>query len=110
MKRIIYIVLMIFMMGGSLAAQFHAESFVPKEEVIIAYKNASRDVLVVKTTQQSMKIKSIAIFDILGTQVAQFSTNTNSMEIDLSRLRNGKYLMSYSLNDNTQKVKQIIKQ
>lgn len=112
MKKIIYIVLvsMFLFPASAFSAQFNSDALVPKDEVIIAYKNDSREVLVIKALHHQVKIKSISIFDILGTQVAHLSSNTSIMEVDLSRLRAGKYLISYTLSDNTHKVKQIIKQ
>lgn len=86
------------------------ENVFQRNEDIIAYPNPTKDILFLKTAQHNIRVKSIVFFDILGTQVAHFSANSNSVEIDISRLKQGKYLMKYVLSDNTQKVKQIIKQ
>ena len=78
--------------------------------VMIAYPNPARDFIIVKSKDASLKIKSITFYSILGMEVAQYAVNMNSGEIRLDRLRPGKYLMKYTLSDNTQKVTQIIKQ
>ncbi|UJF31129.1 T9SS type A sorting domain-containing protein [Kaistella sp. 97-N-M2] len=64
----------------------------------------------VKSKDASLKVKSVTFYSILGVQVAEYVVNMNSGEIRLDKLRPGKYLMKYTLSDNTQKVTQIIKQ
>ncbi|MGV8913960.1 MAG: T9SS type A sorting domain-containing protein [Kaistella sp.] len=78
--------------------------------VIIAYPNPAKDFIIVKSKDLNLKIKSVTFYSILGMQVAEFAVNMNSGEIRLDRLRPGKYLMRYTLSDNTQKVTQIVKQ
>ena len=78
--------------------------------VLVAYPNPARDFIVVKSKDSSLKIKSVTFYSILGMEVAQYAVNMNSGEIRLDKLRPGKYLMKYTLSDNTQKVTQIIKQ
>ncbi len=78
--------------------------------VLVAYPNPARDFIIVKSKNVSLKIKSVTFYSILGIEVAQFAVNMNSGEIRLDKLRAGKYLMKYTLSDNTQKVTQIVKQ
>lgn len=78
--------------------------------VLVAYPNPARDFIVVKSKDAALKIKSVTFYSILGMEVAQYSVNMNSGEIRLDKLRPGKYLMKYTLSDNTQKVTQIVKQ
>lgn len=78
--------------------------------VLVAYPNPARDVLVLKSKDSSLKIKSVAFYSILGVQVAAYNVNSGSSEIRLDQLKSGKYLLRYTLSDNTQKVTQIIKQ
>ncbi len=80
------------------------------EGVLVVYPNPARDLIMVKSKDASLKIKSITFFSILGMQVAEYQINKNSEEIRLDKLRPGKYLMRYVLSDNTQKVTQIVKQ
>lgn len=80
------------------------------EGVLVVYPNPARDLIMVKSKDASLKIKSVTFFSILGMQVAEYQINKNSEEIRLDRLRPGKYLMRYVLSDNTQKVTQIVKQ
>lgn len=78
--------------------------------ILVAYPNPAKDYIVVKSKDASLKVKSVAFYSILGMQVAEVNVNMNSGEIRLDRLKPGKYLMRYTLSDNTQKVTQILKQ
>lgn len=78
--------------------------------VLVAYPNPARDFIVVKSKDTTLKIKSVTFYSILGNQVAHYNVNMNSGEINLDRLKPGKYLMRYVMSDETQKVTQIIKQ
>ena len=78
--------------------------------VLVAYPNPTKDVLMLKSKDVSVKIKTVTFFSILGAQVAEYNINSNNTELRLDKLRPGKYLMRYTLDDNTQKITQIIKQ
>jgi len=78
--------------------------------VLTAYPNPAKDFLVVKAKDASLKIKSVIFYSILGTQVANYNVNVNRAEINIEKLKPGKYLIRYILSDNTQKVTQIVKQ
>ena len=78
--------------------------------VLVAYPNPTKDVLLLKSKDNSVKIKTVTFFSILGAQVAEYNINNNVTELRLDKLRPGKYLMRYTLDDNTQKIAQIIKQ
>nr|WP_246566286.1 T9SS type A sorting domain-containing protein [Kaistella soli] len=81
-----------------------------EDAVMVAYPNPARDFIIIKSKDNSLKIKSVTFYSILGMQVAEYAVNMNSGEIRLDKLRPGKYLMRYTLSDNTQKVTQIVKQ
>lgn len=76
----------------------------------MAFPNPAKDFIIVKSKDSDLKVKSVTFYSILGMQVAEYIVNMNSGEIRLDKLRPGKYLMKYTLSDNTQKVTQIIKQ
>ncbi|MEN4761936.1 MULTISPECIES: T9SS type A sorting domain-containing protein [unclassified Chryseobacterium] len=78
--------------------------------VLVAYPNPAKDFLIFKAKDTSLKIKSVTFYSILGTQVANYSVNMNSGEVNIEKLKPGKYLIRYVLSDNTQKVTQIVKQ
>ena len=78
--------------------------------VLVAYPNPSKDFLIVKAKDSNLKVKSVSVYSILGTQVAQYTINKNSGEINIEKLKPGKYLIRYVLSNNTQKVTQIVKQ
>lgn len=78
--------------------------------VLVAYPNPAKDFIIVKSKDSDLKIKSVTFYSILGMQVAEYAVNMNSGEIRLDKLRPGKYLMRYTMSDNTQKVTQIVKQ
>lgn len=77
--------------------------------VLTAYPNPAKDFLMVKAKDTSLKIKNVSFYSILGTQVASYNVNSNTAEINIQRLKPGKYLIRYILSDNTQKVTQIVK-
>lgn len=77
--------------------------------VLVAFPNPAEDFLVVKSKDSSIKIKSIAVYSILGMQVASYNVNSNAKEINVEKLKPGKYLLRYIMSDNTQRVTQIIK-
>ena len=77
---------------------------------LVAYPNPTRDFIILKAKNPSLKVKSVTFYSIIGTQVLDISANSNTAELRLDRLKPGKYLMKYTLSDNTQKVTQIVKQ
>lgn len=78
--------------------------------VLVAYPNPARDFIIVKAKNPSLKVVNVTFYSIVGTQVSEVLPNMNTAEIRLDKLRPGKYLMKYTLSDNTQKVTQIVKQ
>lgn len=80
------------------------------EGLLIAYPNPTKDILLIKSKDKDLKIKNVAFYSILGMQMLTYNINLNAAEINLEKLRPGKYLMKYTLSDGTSKVKQIIKQ
>ncbi|MCS3871056.1 hypothetical protein J3D55_003972 [Chryseobacterium ginsenosidimutans] len=78
--------------------------------VLVAYPNPAKDFLIMKAKDSNLRIKSVTFYSILGTQVANYSVNMNSGEINIEKLKPGKYLIRYILSDNTMKVTQIVKQ
>ncbi len=78
--------------------------------VLIAYPNPVKTSIFIKSKDANIKIKNVSFYSILGTQVASYNINNDRSEINLEKLRPGKYLMRYILSDNTSKIKQIIKQ
>ncbi len=77
--------------------------------VLVAYPNPTKDVLLLKSKDISVKIKTVTFFSILGAQVAEYIINSNNTELRLDKLRPGKYLMRYTLDDNTRAMIAICK-
>ena len=77
---------------------------------LVAYPNPTRDFIIVKAKNSSLRVTAVTFFSIIGNQVLEISVNANTAEIRLDKLKPGKYLMKYTLSDNTQKVTQIVKQ
>ncbi|MBA5246318.1 T9SS type A sorting domain-containing protein [Marnyiella aurantia] len=114
MKKLLLIILFF---GLGFSSTFTAQSREPfgvsqknDDGTLVAYPNPTRDILLVKAKDPMVKVRSVSFYSILGTQVASYNVNMNAAEINLGNLRPGKYLMRYILSDNTQKIKQIIKQ
>lgn len=118
MKKLLFFILFIsslIVFSDKMYAQsnerFPAGNSQKSDDVLMAaYPNPARDFIVLKVNNPLIKIKTITFYSILGMQVAEYQVNKNSDEIRLDRLRPGKYLMRYTLSDNTQKVIQIVKQ
>ncbi|MCU7615053.1 T9SS type A sorting domain-containing protein [Chryseobacterium sp. GMJ5] len=99
--------------SGNLKAQLKEPNSISQKSddgVLAAYPNPAKDFLVVKAKDAALKIKNVTFYSILGTQVANYSVNANKAEINIEKLKPGKYLIRYILSDNTQKVTQIVKQ
>lgn len=115
MKKILFSIILSFLLYSqqTFAQAFHNGTFnqnFNNEQKVIAYPNPAKDYLYLKTNNPNTKIKSITFYSILGNVVADMPINASYSEIKVDKLKSGKYLMRYTLNDNTQKVIQIIKQ
>lgn len=78
--------------------------------LVSIYPSPAKDFINIKVKDESHQIKLITLYSILGIQVAEYKTNSNSVELRLDRLRPGKYLMRYVLSDNVTQITQFIKQ
>lgn len=118
MKKLLFFVtfsVSFFMFSGEAKAQETlreplSASQKSDDGALVAYPNPTRDFIIVKAKNPSLKVKSVTFYSIIGTQVLDISANSNTAELRLDRLKPGKYLMKYTLSDNTQKVTQIVKQ
>lgn len=73
---------------------------------ITAYPNPVKDILTLSNTKN---IKNIAIFNLLGQQVALKSTNSDFTKIDMSNLSSGTYLVKIT-DENATKTIKVTKQ
>ncbi|MCW0518749.1 T9SS type A sorting domain-containing protein [Riemerella anatipestifer] len=80
------------------------------DALVVAYPNPAKDFIVLKTKNPLTRVKSVTFYSIVGAQVMEVFPNSNYVEIRLDKLIYGKYLIKYTLSDNTQQVTQIIKQ
>lgn len=114
MKKILFFFFFFGLSFAALNAQSVREPMSASQKsddgVVVAYPNPARDVIVIKSKDTSLKIKSVAFYSILGVQVAEYYVNSNFAEIRLDKMKPGKYLLRYTLSNNSQKVTQIIKQ
>ena len=118
MKRTLYFILCsvgLLMFSGEAKAQQTlreplSDSQKSDDGVLVAYPNPTRDFIIVKAKNPMLKVKSVTFYSIIGTQVSETMVNMNTAEIRLDKLKPGKYLMKYTLSDNTQKVTQVVKQ
>jgi hypothetical protein len=112
LKIVLFGILLSFSTLANAQTQRENYSIAQKSDdgILVAYPNPAKDFIVVKSKDSAVRIKSVTFYSILGMQVATYNLNTNSSEINIEKLRPGKYLMRYILSDDTQKVTQIIKQ
>lgn len=102
-----------FGFSGNASAQIKEPASISQKAddgVLMAYPNPAKDMIAFKTKDISLKVKMVTFYSILGNQVASYVINANRAEINIDRLKPGKYLIRYVLSDNTQKVTQIVKQ
>ena len=107
LKHLFYIILFTFSVSASAQQGLGVKG---DDGLLIAYPNPTKDYIMLKTKNPNQKIKSVTFYSILGMQVAEYSINSPYTEIQLDKMKSGKYLLRYTLSDNTQKVMQIIKQ
>lgn len=116
MKKLLLLILFVGTFVGfsnNLKAQLREPSSISQKAddgVLLAYPNPAKDFLIIKAKDSSLRIKSVTFYSILGMQVANYTVNMNSGEINIEKLKPGKYMIRYILSDNTQKVTQIVKQ
>lgn len=104
-----------FLWSGEVKAQQtgrepFASSQKSDDGVLVAYPNPTRDFIMIRSKNPSLKVKWVTFYSIIGTQVMEILVDSNTAEIRLDKLKPGKYLMRYVLSDNTQKVTQIVKE
>ncbi|WP_028121283.1 T9SS type A sorting domain-containing protein [Epilithonimonas tenax] len=114
MKKLLFFIIFTVVSAGFSGEMKAQTARIPNQRtddgVLVAYPNPTKDVLMLRSKDNTVKIKTVTFFSILGAQVAEYNINSNNTELRLDRLRPGKYLMRYTLDDNTQKITQIIKQ
>lgn len=89
-----------------------AEGYNVGTNEIIIFPNPARETvnLSMKNTND-LKFTYVGIYSILGNQVAEFTgLNQSMLDLRIDRMKPGRYLLKYILSDNTQKVKQLIKE
>lgn len=109
MNRILSIFTLILSLSfGQILGQ--SQIFPNQEPKIAVYPNPAKDFLYIKSENPNIKIKSVSFYSILGSVVSEIDINANYSEIRVDKLKQGRYLMRYTLSDNSQKTVSIIKQ
>lgn len=110
----LFFIVGLFSMGGfSIKAQtsFTSTTHSKAKKGIVIYPNPVHSTATFEVTDKDTEIKSITIYSIIGKQVADYKRlNSERVTLQLSRLRSGKYLVKYALDNRTVKVAQLIKQ
>ena len=57
-----------------------------------------------------MNIKQIELFNIFGKLLMEKTANESTVTLDVSPYAKGMYLLRYTLSDDTQQTKKIIKE
>lgn len=112
MKRFLFIFIFVSILfsGKALGQYSQVGTFSNQESQIAVYPNPAKDFLYIKSANPNVKIKSIAFYSILGSMISEMDINANYSEIRVDRMKSGRYLMRYTLSDNSQKTISIIKQ
>lgn len=111
MGRILSILTLSLSLSFGLAfGQSQATPFPHQEPKIAVYPNPARDFLYIKSENPNIKIKSVSFYSVLGSMISEMQINANYSEIRVDKLKSGRYLLRYTLSDNSQKTVSIIKQ
>lgn len=112
MKKVlsIFIFALILFSGEMLGQYSQVGTYANQEPKISVYPNPAKDFLYIKSANPNIKIKSVTFYSILGSTISEMDINANYSEIRVDKMKSGKYLMRYTLSDNSQKTISIIKQ
>ena len=64
----------------------------------------------VKIQSNNLNIKQIELYDIFGKLLMEKKANKSTITLDVSPYPKGMYLLRYTLSDDTQQTKKIIKE
>ena len=91
------------------------ESMSPKKETdqrkidaIQLYPNPTNGMIEIKSN--NLNIKQIELYDIFGKLLIEKKSNDSTVTLDVSPYAKGMYLLRYTLSDDTQQTKKIIKE
>lgn len=111
MNRILSIFTLILSLSfGQVLGQYQTQPFFNQEPKIAVYPNPAREFLYIKSENPNIKIKSVSFYSVLGSLISEIQINANYSEIRVDKLKSGRYLLRYTLSDNSQKTVSIIKQ
>lgn len=77
---------------------------------VVVFPNPASDFASVSSKNALVKIKTVKIYSIIGVEVASYIINQNQTELQLGKLKPGKYLIRFEMGDGKQLVKQLVKQ
>ena len=94
---------------------FLVESMSPKKETeqgqtdaIQLHPNPTNGMIEIKSN--NLNIKQVELFDIFGKLLIEKKANESTVTLDVSPYAKGMYLLRYTLSDDTQQTKKIIKE
>lgn len=108
--RKIYFLFMLGCLGWVTEMKAQGVPMQKGDGITVVYPNPTKESVSVRLKDASSKIKFINIFSILGSQVMSVSVNASQAEINLGRLRSGKYMLQCVLSDGSTQVTQVVKQ
>jgi Secretion system C-terminal sorting domain len=93
------------LLGTTLSAQIKTD-----DKDLVVFPNPAKDYVLVKSKDANKEIKNIAVYSLIGSQVMDIELDAISSEIRLDRLKPGKYLIRFTMADDSQLIRQLIKQ
>ncbi|MBV7441064.1 T9SS type A sorting domain-containing protein [Weeksellaceae bacterium TAE3-ERU29] len=81
-------------------------------DVISLYPNPAKNSFFIEVNNTKSEVKEINLYSLLGTSVLVIRNNfsKDKIEVNISSLKKGKYLVKVSFADGTSEVKALIKQ
>ena len=96
---------------GTLTITFNQVLSVDTQSItkVSLYPNPSKGEMTIKTSS-SNTLDQALVYDVLGKQVARFQnrTSNNELQMDLTNLNNGVYLVRLILKDGSQSTKKVV--
>lgn len=99
----------LFIAFSLVSAQHTSNAGRIEDTVLAVYPTVSHDMIYIKT-KNSLRIKMLTFYSILGVQVQEILVpNLQTVQVELDRLKSGKYLIRCLLSDGSQKVVSVVK-
>lgn len=114
MKRsIFFILLTVFTFSSTSFVTVNSESFAgfEKSSKVVIYPNPAKTFVRISCSDASIKLKDVAIYSVIGTEMVHYTPSlpTSEIELNLGKLNKGKYIVRVIYTDGTQETETLNK-